>query len=170
MVQLNDSLLWQTSVTALMIIGGNIVRNSGEKLGLEDHEYTKHLGMGLSVFGWLFATYVLSKGRADRLPLAGASIAILVSIMSTKMCDEEGKKPGKIFPLLSVVGWLALGYYAGDHMNGKVRYLGLLASALTLGNTMYSLPYEHEKNVIGGPGMPMFVVAWCIIIYLNSTR
>jgi len=170
MVNLNDSLLCQTSMAALMVIGGVVVKNSSEKLGLSDHKVAKPLGMGLFTFGWLFAAYVLTKGRSDRLPLASASIAILVSVMAMKMCNEEGKSPGKIFPYMFGAAWLLLGYSVGDHMKGNMRYFGLLASLLALGSLMVVLPRERKECLVDGPGMPMFVISWAIIVYLNSAR
>jgi hypothetical protein len=32
------------------------------------------------------------------------------------------------------------------------------------------LPYQRTHNIVDGPGQPLFVMAWGILIMLNSNR
>jgi hypothetical protein len=170
MVFLNNSLLIHTSLSALMVIGGVVVKNSGNKLGLSEHKVVKPLGMGLFVGGWLYCAYALSAGRADKIMPIVASLAVVGSVMGMKRCMDKGKTPAPIYPIIFAIAWLAIGYGVGNHMRGMMQYAGLLASALVLGSMMVALPYERKHCLVDGPGMPMFVVAWAIIAVMNSSR
>lgn len=170
MVQLNDQLLLHTTIAGLMVIAGVIVKNSGNKLNLNNHKVVKPLGMGLFVGGWLYCAYIMSSGRVDRLNSVLACTMVVASVVTMKTCMDKGRRPGQIFPIIFILGWVLLGYASGEHLNGNMRYLGLLASALVIGSMMVALPYERKQCLVDGPGMPMFVVAWGIIIFLNSNR
>lgn len=170
MVQLNDSLLMHTSLAGLMVISGVVVKNSSKKLGLKDHKVAKPLGMGLFVVGWLYVAYIMSKGRVDRLNAVLASGMVLASVVSMKTCMDKNRRPGQIFPAIFVLGWILLGYSAGEHISGSMRYFGLLASALVIGSMMVALPYERKQCLVDGAGMPMFTIAWGIIAFLNASR
>lgn len=170
MIQLNESLLMHTSFAAIMVIGGVVVKNSSKKLGLKDHKVAKPLGMGLFVVGWLYCAYILSKGRTDRLIPVVASLAVLGSVVTMKTCMEKGRQPGQIYPIVFALAWVALGHCVGEHLPGYMRYFGLVASALVLGSMMVALPYERKHCLVDGAGMPMFVIAWGIMAFMNASR
>lgn len=167
---LNDTLFNHTSLSALMVIAGVVIKNSGNKLGLKDHKIVKPLAMFLFIGGWLYAAYALSLGRQDRLLTVLASLAIVGSVTFMKLCMDEGKEPGKMLPVIFAIAWIALGYAVSEHLPGMARYYGLVASALVLGSMMVALPYERKQCLVDGPGMPMFVIAWFIMIVTNSMR
>lgn len=167
---LNDVLFKHSSLSALMVIGGVIMKNSGAKLGLKDHKVVKPLSMFLFIGGWLYAAYALSLGRRDRLATVMASLAIVASVTFMKTCMDQGNEPGKALPGIFALAWIVLGYAVSEHLPGTAKYYGLVASALVLHSMMVALPYERKQCLVDGPGMPMFVVAWGIIIVLNSMR
>jgi len=70
----------------------------------------------------------------------------------------------------SLIAWIVLGVMVGNHLPGRAKYIGLIASAMVLGSMMKVLPYQREEKVVDGPGMPLFVIAWVILIGLNSSR
>jgi hypothetical protein len=35
---------------------------------------------------------------------------------------------------------------------------------------MVILPFQRTNNIVDGPGQPLFVIAWVILIMLNSNR
>lgn len=167
---LNDILFRHSSLSALMVIGGVVLKNSSAKLGLKDHKYVKPFSMFLFIGGWLYAAYALSLGRQDRLPTVMASLAIVASVTFMKTCMDQGNEPGKALPAIFALAWIVLGYAVSDHLGGSAKYYGLGASALVLGSMMVALPYERKQCLVDGPGMPMFVIAWGIITVLNSMR
>ena len=61
-----------------------------------------------------------------------------------------------------------LGFYIGKHSN-KIE-LGIFSAILVLLSMMYFLPKERSMGLADGPGMPMFLLAWVIIVYLNSIK
>jgi lipid-A-disaccharide synthase-like uncharacterized protein len=75
-----------------------------------------------------------------------------------------------MFPIIFAASWIALGLLVGNHLPGKFKYMGLLASILVLISMMKMLPFQRKNNIIDGPGMPTFVIAWVIIIFMNSAR
>lgn len=42
--------------------------------------------------------------------------------------------------------------------------------ALVIGSMMWTLPTQRKLCVVDGPGMPMFVLAWMIYIFMHATR
>jgi len=159
-----------TSIAAALVIGGVVVKNSGNKLGLKDHKVVKPLGMALFIGGWIYCAYALSMGRANKLLPIIASVAIMGSVMAMKMSMDKGETPANIFPIIFALAWVAIGLGVGDHLSGYSKYKGLIATALVLGSMMVALPYERKQCLVDGPGMPMFVVAWAIIAYMNASR
>lgn len=167
---LNNSLFKHSSLSALMIIGGIVLKNSSAKLGFKDHKNVKQLSMFLFIGGWLYASYALSVNRQDCLPIIMASFVIVATVTFMKTHMDQGNEPSKTLSGIFILAWIALGYSIGNHLNGNLKYCGLGASALVLGSMMVALPYERKQCLVDGPGMPMFVIAWGIIIILNSMR
>ena len=82
----------------------------------------------------------------------------------------EKREIPKILPIIFAISWLVLGFFTGEHLNNNLKFLGLLASILVLISMMVSLPFQRKECIVDGPGMPLFVIAWFIIIYLNSVN
>jgi hypothetical protein len=153
-----------------MVIAGVIIKNSGNKLGLKDHDFTNNLSMVLFIGGWLYCSFALSLGRQDRLLTVMSSLAIVSTVTFMKTCMDKGSEPGNALPVIFAFAWLVLGYSVSEHLPGLGRYAGLIASVLVLFSMSVALPYERKQCLVDGPGMPMFVIAWFIIIVTNSMR
>ena len=78
--------------------------------------------------------------------------------------------PPMVFPLIFALSWIILGFNVGNHLSGNQKYIGLFASFLVLLSMMHMLPFQRINNIVDGPGMPLFVIAWVIFIILNSNR
>ena len=93
---------------------------------------------------------------------SAASASILTSVMMIKQHMKNKEDVPIYYPILFSAGWLLLGWSLSD------RVMGLAASALVIGSMLFVLPWQRKQGIVDGPGMPMLVMAWIIIIYLNS--
>jgi hypothetical protein len=93
-----------------------------------------------------------------------------MSVMMMKQYMVKKQTPPMVFPVIFALSWIILGFNAGNHLYGNQKYLGLFASFLVLLSMMQILPYQRTHNIIDGPGQPLFVIAWGILIMLNSNR
>jgi len=170
-MNLNVELLSQTSLAAAMVIFGVVTKNSLEQMGMANHMPGKMIGMGLFLLGWILTAYTLSKGKQNKLIcFALPSTLIVGSVMMMKKYMMEGKNPPMVFPLIFAASWAMLGYNASNHLSGNMRYAGLVAAGLVLLSMLMILPYQRKNNIIDGPGMPLFVIAWGILVLVNSYR
>lgn len=130
----------------------------------------KPLGMGLFIFGWVYVAYILSLNKQNKLLFILPSLGVIVSVLVMKSYMKNKQTPPIIFPLLFAISWIILGIGVGNHLNGNKKYIGLIASVFALVSMMKILPYQRKNNIVDGPGMVLFTVAWVIIIFLNSSR
>lgn len=149
------------------------------------------IGALMFMVGWVNIANVTSINRetSEATILYYSSLAIMVSAGAMKymMYTKQMNMPWiPLFPATFVLSWLALGMLVGDVkikdvMNliyGNMDFneldinkkLGLLIGPLVIGSMMVALPWQREKCVADGPGMPMFVMAWGLLILLNSNR
>jgi hypothetical protein len=169
-MNLNIELFTQTSTAAAMVIFGVVTKNTLEQLGFPNHVPGKMIGMGLFIIGWILTAYALSNGKDNKLMYYIPSALIVGTVMMMKKSMAEGKKPPIIFPILFAGAWLMLGYYATNHLPNEWKYIGLLASGFVLLSMLITLPWQRENNIVDGPGMPLFIIAWGILVIANSLR
>ena len=168
MVKLNNFLLTQTSLAALGVIFGVVLKNSANLLK-ENKELAINIGTLFFVGGWAYAAYILSYERQNKLPYIVPSIAILITAMLMRYNTDIGQQSPAYLPIIFALSWIILGYFVGIHVN-QGALLGLFASTLVLVSMMYSLPKQRALCMTDGIGMPLFTIAWVIIIGLNSSR
>ena len=140
-------------------------------MGMANHVPGKMIGMALFASGWALTGYSLGYEKENKLinfylPCA----AILGSVMMMKKYMSQGKSPPMMFPLIFAGAWAFLGYNTGNHLEGDMQYGGLVAAGLVLLSMMVTLPFQRKHNIVDGPGMPFFVIAWGILILMNSNR
>jgi hypothetical protein len=169
-MRLDNQLVLETSIAAILVIFGVVTKNSFEQMGMPNHSVGKPLGMGLFIMGWIYTAYVLSVGKQNKVMFGLASFGILMAVMMMKQYMENKQTPPMVFPLIFALSWLVLGFMTGNHLSGNYKYIGLLASVLVLISMMNMLPYQRSKGIVDGPGMPLFVIAWVILIFTNSNR
>jgi hypothetical protein len=169
-MKLNNRFFLETSIAALLVIFGVVIKNSFEQLGMPNHIIGKPLGMGLFILGWIYTAYILSVNKSNKLLFGLSSVGIVMSVMMMKHYMEQKQSPPMVFPLIFAGSWIVLGLMVGNHLGGTMKYLGLIASLLVLISMMNLLPFQRKNNIVDGPGMPLFVIAWFIIIILNSIR
>ena len=170
---LNNNLFFHTSIAAFFIVFGVIYKNSAPHLDKKKRYDTiaKTSGSIFFIAGWLYMIYSLSKGgkRNSLFYVIPCSI-ILGSVIAKNIIKDNNKQISIIFPILFAAGWISLGFLVSEHLPGMARYIGLIGSIFVLVSMMYALPIQRKKFMVDGPGMPLFVIAWFIIIVSNSYR
>lgn len=182
------------SIAALMVIFGVVMKNSAEQLGMKIDSPLSLAGVAAFAIGWVWNAYILSKGRDKNLHkfcLAGGSLGVLgsVAMMKKRMLDEKKKAESKDsnknnnnkdnnntqeklsmqnLKIIFIICWVAIGMCVGSHLDNNCKYCGLIATGCVLASMLHNLPLQRKLNVVDGPGMPLFVIAWIIIVILNS--
>ena len=169
-MQINKNLLIQTFIAACLVIFGVVTKNSFEQLGFPNHPIGKPIGMGMFIMGWIYTAYILSINKPNKLMFILPSALIVMSVMMMKQYMVKKQNPPMVFPAIFALSWIILGLNAGNHLVGNQKYLGLFASFLVLLSMMVILPFQRTNNIVDGPGQPLFVIAWVILIILNSNR
>lgn len=168
MVTLNDKILTQTSLGALGVISGVVIKNTYSQMEApKNKDIAEMIGTLVFVVGWLTVLHaVVMKGKTAFVPSQKniASIASVagilgsVFIMKSKMKAKE--EIHMMYPLIFSASWLALGYNIGEYGNA--------ASVMVILSMLFSLPWQRKNCIVDGPGMPLFVAAWALIAYSNS--
>jgi hypothetical protein len=169
-MKIDTNLLIQTSIASCLVIFGVVTKNSFEQLGFPNHPIGKPVGMGMFVIGWIYVAYILSINKPNKLMVILPSIGIVIAVMMMKQYMVKKQTPPMVFPLIFAISWIILGLHVGNHLSGNQKYIGLFASLLVLLSMMHILPFQRTNNIVDGPGMPLFVIAWVIFILLNSNR
>jgi hypothetical protein len=169
-MKLNNRLVLETSIAAMLVIFGVVIKNSLEQLGMPNHPVGKPIGMLCFVVGWIYTAYILSVNKSNKMMFILASAGVLISVMMMKQYMMKKQAPPMIFPAIFAISWIVLGLMTGNHLSGSMKYFGLLASALVLVSMMKILPFQRKNKIIDGPGMPLFVIAWVILVFMNSNR
>ena len=169
-MRVDTNLLIQTSIASCLVIFGVVTKNSSEQLGFPNHPIGKPVGMGMFIMGWIYVAYILSMNKPNKLMFILPSVGIVIAVMMMKTYMVKKQTPPVMFPLIFALSWIILGLNVGNHLSGNQKYIGIFASLLVLLSMMKILPYQRTNNVVDGPGMPMFVIAWVILSILNSSR
>ena len=168
---INEQVLLNTALGATAVVSGVVVKNTYEQLGDANNEIAMPIGMALFVLGWVFTAYNTASGRSPLYAslCAGASIGILGVVMYMKHLMKKGKKVPMILPIVFGVLWIVLGYSVASHLHQlNYKVLGVLAGVCVILSMLVVLPWQRKKGVVDGAGMPLFVLAWAIVCYLNS--
>ncbi len=196
----NELLYNTTIASLLIIFGVvllNTVTTLEKNLNLNNindkqwHFLAIIFGAMMFMVGWLQIANLVSMNKDDTEAtiLYYCSIAIMVSAGAMKYMMYNNKMAFPfipLFPLTFILSWIALGMLVGgvkindlvNIVNGNLnindmnikKKISMLIGPLVIGSMMVALPWERKNNVSDGPGMPMFVIAWCLLVFLNSTH
>lgn len=175
-MKFNNNIALQTTLASLLVIFGVVTKNSFEQLGQPEHPIAQPVGLTLFVVGWLYVAYILSVGKnkalffIPALLILGSVLMMKQHMKKNKESEEEVVEMPMIYPAVFALSWLVIGFAVGNHLSGAMKYLGLLATVFVLVSMMNMLPYQRENCVVDGPGMPLFVIAWGLIVFLNASR
>ncbi len=153
---------------ALGVISGVVIKDSMEAMNKNGGSESM-LGTGLFVLGWALVAHSISKSNGGYLPY-GAALVIVASVMMMKMTKQNNNTSNdtknsrmKKLALCFVIGWLLLAYSIGSG-----RVLALFAALLVFASMMYFLPRQRKHGIVDGPGWPLFVIGWVMMIVANS--
>jgi hypothetical protein len=157
---------------ALLVVTGVVIKNTNEQFGTSKPDAGEHMipdpmvGMGAFLLGWVMVAAGVSYGRNNTAMVFGLCAAIVGSVMAMKAAKQGGEEPNMILPAVFAGAWVLLGYFAGR--NNFTRGLGVMAGLLVACSMLMVLPWQRENNVVDGPGMPMFVTAWMLLVLASS--
>ena len=169
-MKLNNRLVMETSVAASLVIFGVVIKNTFEQIGEPNHPVGKPFGMLLFVGGWIYTAYILSIRKSNKVAFILPCVGILGAVVMMKQYMAKKEKPPMAFKAIFAISWLVLGFMAGNHLPGPIKYSGLLASLMVVVSMLKILPHQREKKIVDGPGMPLFVIGWVVLVFLNSSR
>jgi len=155
----------QGAIGAGLIIAGVIVKNSMEQMKAGN----SMVGMALFVSGWILFANAVARNTAIRpmgqyLPYLASGL-IVGSVIGMKTIKNGPNKKERMMPYLGgfVVGWLLLGYSIGCCWEIVVPSVLLVFLSM-----MYFLPKQRKHNIVDGPGLPLFMLAWLGMIAANN--
>jgi len=173
MLQLNEKLLTEGAVGALLVIAGVVIGNSLDQLGLRNR-FLKGTAAVLFVAGWVSVAISIATGRSPAAAAgtwiaAGAIVLAVVIMKSTK--GQTSALRNNALPVVFALAWLTLGIIASsDALNTGARLWGVLAACMVVASMLISLPKQRLGCVVDGPGMPLFVGAWAVLVVSNAAR
>lgn len=167
---MSKSRLTGTSIAAAMVVAGVIMKNTCEQMG-QPFVIGKQAGMALAAVGWLLLASVLATDRRlfSRLAVYLAALAVLYAVAVACMAKGEGRPVSEFIVYLFIGAWVVLGLILSSHFKGIYRFSGLLAASLLIGS-ISTLEWQRDLCLVEGPALPMFVVAFFVIILANSAR
>lgn len=185
-ISLDKNLLAWSSLGAVGVISGVVVKNSMEQLGKSKSVVGTFVGPALFVGGWLVFLYAvvlaldggLGTNWIPKLQAAAAVAMIVGSVLYMKQQMAAGKDVAPYVAVLFPIGWVLLAYTIGiggldsipsvAKLTGAKSVLSLGAAGAVLLSMMWALPWQRKNCVVDGPGMPLFASAWAALIAANS--
>ena len=176
MLRFDPHALTMLTAAALSIVSGVVVANTSKKMGTFK-DFPGVVGSILFVTGWT----LMAIGLSDRVTgmtktaIITACAMIVIGVVIQKgtsvMIDRKDPHPDATFfiGLFFVGGWILLGLslFAGFK---RYRWMGPLAALLVLLSMTTILPWQRKGCYVDGPGFPMFMLAWGLIIFMGSIK
>lgn len=163
-----ERLAWGATAAAVVVLGV-IAKNGIDEAGWGQKVGT-YVGAPIFVVGWILVAVALSLGKQGKLGLQIgiwiASALILVSAMAASMAMSHNETPNVAWPVIFGVAWLALGWMAGNSVRGSVA--GLFGGICVIASMMFLLPLQRQHDVVDGPGMPLFVFGWTLVVMAHA--
>lgn len=174
----NQNILAWSALGAAGVVSGVVAKNSMEQL----NKQSGIVGPGLFVAGWLVFLFAVvsgldGNGMFAKVQSAVAVAMIVGSVLYMKQQMAAGKDVAWYIGMLFPIGWVLLAYTVGlggldgianANVTGTKSLLSFSAAAAVLLSMMWSLPWQRKHCIVDGPGMPLFVAAWAMLIGANS--
>ena len=169
---LNNGDFAVSSLAALSIVSGVNMTNTAKQMGNLKSGYGL-AGGALFVGGWGVMAKALGSNAGTytrSIYLACAMVVAAVAIQKADALKYEVPYADKLMPLLFAGGWILLGsslFLANP--TSRFKFFGPIAAALVLVSMVKILPIQRDGCYIDGPGYPMFLIAWMMIVILHSS-
>lgn len=160
---------------AMGVIAGVITKKTFEQMNQSDHIVSTLAGPALFLAGWVQTAKVLAEkdeqGNIMKTPRTymaiGACSAIAVAVMTIKRSSVEGVPAPDFAAPLFMAGWVMIGYLSSDNNQNKIAYL---IPTLVILSMKFILPWQRANGIVDGPGLPLFIAAWILFVYLQSNK
>ena len=183
MIGLYTKKLGLSTLGAIMVISGVVVKNSHEQMKKTD-VMIPMIGMGLFLVGWVVTVFSGSLNNIGEPMLSVRTIMSIISVIMIvlSVMVMKGKIqlpetiPKFVFPGMFILGWIGFGYSLGlKHESNLLEFnrktmIGITGASMIIVSMLMSLPWQRKNNIVDGPGMPLFVAGWGSIIMGNSMR
>ena len=171
---INDETRFYSGIAAaLTIVLSVIITNGGGQAGSSPMT-SALIGMPLFLLGWAGVAYTLTleKEQTNQVYVWIASVLIVVSAMGSKWYMMKGGMPPMIFPLLFAASWLTLGWLSSNQEGSMNfgRVTGVLGAISVILSMMFFLPVQRGMCIVDGPGMPLFLLGWMLVMFANSSE
>ena len=138
-----------TMIGPLMFVGGwfmlanAVARNATNPIGSPDQRWVPYLAAAVVVGAVMFMQQVSKKYSAD-----------------SKVMMQKARP----LVLAFIAGWLLFAYSFSQNLGLTFASAGLVFLSM-----LYFLPKQRAMNVVDGPGLPLFCIAFAGLIVANST-
>lgn len=171
-LNLNSSKFRTLGVGAMLVVAGVVLKNTSEQMKNAANHPMSMVGLACFVIGWLTVAYGISVSASGTLPLNlrtlvlfGCAITLILVVMKMKKVMMAKKEMPMLLPMTFAATWLLLGALTGS--TPGTRALGVLAAVCVLVSMMVALPWQRKNGIIDGPGMPLFCLAWGLLLAAN---
>jgi hypothetical protein len=163
-----DRLTW-SAVAAWVVILGVVLKNGIQQAGWGDM-IAVISGTPVFVIGWILVAVALSKGKTGQIGKQAAiwvsSVVIVVTALAASAYMSKDEPVPIAFPILFGLAWLLLGWMSGNTLMGSV--VGLMGGLVVIAATVFLLPLQRWYDVVDGPGMPLYVLGWTLLVFAHS--
>lgn len=164
-----------SAMGALLVIAGVVIKNTFEQLKQKDNPMGVYGGWTFFVLGWLTTGYAISLTQSGAFEMNLKSLVaftscagVIISVYAMKSQMKQKKKPHMALPLVFVASWLGLAYAVSLNCSITAKIFAFSAAILVFLSMMWALPEQRKKCIVDGPGMPMFCLAWVLVVGVNS--
>ena len=156
---------------ATCVIAGVVIKNSLEQMGQKEH-YGTNIGMALFLGGWCFVAYGIGKNQnnTNRMLAILSSLVIVGAVMGMKSYMTNKETPPMWLPGTFALAWILLGYSSSKGTLLQDKLMGVFAGVLVGISMLVILPWQRKNKIIDGPGMPLFVLAWVLLVASSAKK
>lgn len=163
-----ERLTW-SAVAAWLVILGVVAKNGIGQAGWGKN-VAAVVGAPIFVIGWILVAVALSRGKRGQTGVQAGiwitSIVIMITAMVSSMYMSDGRTPPIAWPIIFGLAWLALGWLSGNVVLASVA--GLMGAVCVIAAMVFLLPLQRDYCVTDGPGLPLFVLGWTLVVFAHS--
>jgi len=171
-------------IGAVSVIAGVHLENGLMQAG-EATERTDMAAKTLFFGGWAVVAYALAMrpdggamvsldNQKGLIGIAGAG-AVVFAVMNIMKARKAGNQPDRMYGMMFIGGWVAVGYAAGLAGVGfgswdtrKLTWAGLGVAGV-FASMLYILPErERPLQITDGIAMPLFALGWVSVALANA--
>lgn len=174
-MNLNKKLLLSCAFGVILTIAGVVGNNTLEQLRPPSEKADKTIRVTsrlLFVVGLFLIAHAISSGRnaSTQLVVWTSILIVITSVYLMKRSTRKREPVCVVYPAAFAIAWLVIGIIATSQLIGIAKLIGPLAAVCLVLAVLLALPAQRRNCVVDGPGMPLFVLALCILTITNASR